>query len=83
MFDTLKQMAQMKKIGDEMKKQSVTVERDGSSLTMRGDFEVTALQLNAERDADAHARVVMDLLREAKEKIQAQLASAFKGSLLG
>lgn len=83
MFDMIKQMAQMKKIGDEMKKQQVTVEEDGSSLTMRGDFEVIALHLNPERDAAAHERVVMSLLRQAKEKIQGQLASSFKGSLLG
>lgn len=66
---------------EEIKKTIVSVERDGVSLSMRGDFEVTHLALNDQLDARTQSTVVVALLKEAREKIQKDMASKFAGSL--
>lgn len=83
MFDTLKQMQQMKKLSDELKKQEVVVEENGVTVTMRGDFEVIDLTLNPDLDTIAQQRVLMNLFRKAKDKIQETIANNFRGSMFG
>ncbi len=83
MFDTLKQMQQMKKLSDDLKKQEVSVEESGVSVTMRGDFEVISLKLNPDLDTASQERVLMRLFQKAKEEIQETIANNFRGSLLG
>jgi DNA-binding protein YbaB len=81
MFDQLKQMMEMRNLQAQIKKQSVTVERQGVSLSLRGDFEVTSLVLSNDLDAKTQARVVLELLREAREKIQKDMAQLLSGKL--
>jgi DNA-binding protein YbaB len=81
MFDKLKQIHQLKKIQDEVKKETVTVEKQGVAVTMRGDFEVTSIQLNSELAKEDQERVLLTALTEAKEAIQKKLAQSFSGLL--
>lgn len=71
----------MRNLQAQIKKQSVTVERQGVSLSLRGDFEVTSLVLSNDLDAKTQARVVLELLREAREKIQKDMAQLLSGKL--
>ncbi len=80
MFDQLKQLAQLKKMQDEIKKQIVDVEQQGVKVTMRGDMEILKLELNPDLDHKAQAEAILKALREAKEKIQKQLAQSLAGS---
>lgn len=81
MFDQLKQMMEMRNLQAQIKKQVVSVEREGVRLSLRGDFEVTELVLSDQLDAKAQSRVVLDLLREAREKIQKDMAQLFAGQM--
>lgn len=65
----------------QIKKQSVRVERQGVVLSLRGDLEITELQLSDELDAKTQSRLVLDLLREAREKIQKDMAQLFSSQM--
>jgi DNA-binding protein YbaB len=79
MFDQLKQLAQLKKMQDEIKRQMVDVEVRGVRLTMRGDMEVLKLELNPELDPKSQSEAILEALKTAKENIQKQLVQNLKG----
>ena len=81
MFDQLKQMMEMRNLQAQIKKQTVQVERQGVKLSLRGDLEITELQLSDELDAKTQSRLVLDLLREAREKIQKDMAQLFSSQM--
>lgn len=81
MFDQLKQMMELRNMQAQIKKQSVRVERQGVVLSLRGDLEITELQLSDELDAKTQSRLVLDLLREAREKIQKDMAQLFSSQM--
>jgi DNA-binding protein YbaB len=81
MFDQIKQLMQLKKMQEEITRQNVSVEVRGVKVTMRGDLDVTRLELNPELDLTSQAEAVIACLKEAKEKIQKQLAQTLSGSL--
>lgn len=81
MFDQLKQMMELRNMQAQIKKQSVRVEREGVVLSLRGDLEITELQLSDALDAKTQSRVVLDLLREAREKIQKDMAQLFSSQM--
>jgi DNA-binding protein YbaB len=81
MFDQLKQMMELRNMQAQIKKQSVRVERQGVVLSLRGDLEITELQLTDELDAKTQSRLVLELLREAREKIQKDMAQLFSSQM--
>lgn len=81
MFDQIKQLMEMKKMQEQIKSHTVSVDRQGVSLTMRGDFEVTSLQLSESLDVATQSSVVLALMREAREKLQKVMAQTFAGAL--
>lgn len=81
MFDQLKQMMELRNMQAQIKKQSVRVERQGVVLSLRGDLEITELQLSDALDAKTQSRLVLDLLREAREKIQKDMAQLFSSQM--
>ncbi|MBP6885931.1 MAG: YbaB/EbfC family nucleoid-associated protein [Candidatus Pacebacteria bacterium] len=81
MFDQIKQLMEMKKMQEQIKSHMVSVDRQGVSLTMRGDFEVTSLQLSESLDVTTQSSVVLALMREAREKLQKVMAQTFAGAL--
>ena len=74
MFDALKDMAKLKQMQQALTQSVVTVEKDGVTLVMRGDFEVTDLSLNPDVDVNEQARLVLACLKEAKSQLQAKIA---------
>ena len=48
MFDNLKQLHQLKKMQDEFKKETVTLEKNGLKVTINGNFEIQEIILNSE-----------------------------------
>ncbi len=71
----------MRNLQAQIKKQTVQVERQGVKLSLRGDLEITELQLSDELDAKTQSRLVLDLLREAREKIQKDMAQLFSSQM--
>ena len=81
MFDAFKDMMKLKEMQNALQKETVTVENNGVTLTMRGDFEVMALHLNPDLDSPTQERLVLECLKDAKAKLQAKIAQSMGGLL--
>lgn len=81
-FDQFKKLAELKKIQDQMKKEKTTVERNGISATVNGNFEVEEIKLNAEMGVEDQQKILKQCLNEAREQIQKKMASVL-GPMLG
>jgi DNA-binding protein YbaB len=80
MFDKLKQLHQLKKMQDEFKKERITVEKRGVTVTLNGNFEVEDVILNPELNIEEQQMVVKDVLNEAKANVQKALAQKMMSS---
>ena len=74
MFEKIKQLHQLKKMQDEFKKESVTVENQGTQVTMNGNFEVMDIKLNVALGQHEQQNALKQALNEAREPIQKKLA---------
>jgi DNA-binding protein YbaB len=83
MFDQFKKLAELKKMQDAFKKEKETVEKNGISATLNGNFEVEDIKINPELSADEQQKILKECLNEAREKIQKKLAKSLMGSGLG
>jgi DNA-binding protein YbaB len=83
MFDKLKQLQQLKKMQDSFKKEIETVEKNGVSVTINGNFEVTDIKLSEELEIKEQENLLKNCLNEARNSIQKKLASQMMSSGLG
>lgn len=83
MFDNLKKIAELKKMQDSMKKEKETVEKNGVSVMLNGNFDVEDIKLNPELSIDDQQETLKQCLREAKENIQKTMAKALSNSGFG
>jgi DNA-binding protein YbaB len=83
MFDQFKKLAELKKMQDSFKKEKETVEKQGISATLNGNFEVEDIKLNSELGSDEQERLLKQCLNEARENIQKRLAKSLMASGLG
>src|SRR3989344_2860755 len=81
MLEQFKQLQQLKKMQDALKQESVTVQHEGVEVTMRGDFEITAIRLNDQLDTSRQEELLMTCMREAKKELQQRLAKSFAGGV--
>ena len=82
-FDQLKKIAELKKLQDSFKKEKETVERDGVSVEMNGNFELENIKLNPELSLEKQQEVLKRCLNEARESIQKKLAKTMMASGIG
>jgi len=80
MLDQFKKIAELKKLQDSFKKEKETVERDGISVEINGNFEVENIKLNPELGIDRQQEVLKRCLNEARENIQKRLAKMMMNS---
>lgn len=83
MFEKLKQIQQLKKLQDDFKKEQMTVEKNGVSVTMNGNFEVLDVTLNPQLSIEDQQNTVKRALNEARESIQKKLAQSLMNSGFG
>lgn len=81
MFDTLKQINQIRAMQQQLKQQRVEVEQQGIKVAMRGDFQIESIQLNPALDIRAQEKALIACINDAKDKIQTLLAKDFAGKL--
>jgi DNA-binding protein YbaB len=74
MFDKLKELSELKKIKDQMSKETVSVERDGVEVIVNGKMEVE--NINAEGNVDP--KLVKSLVNEGMKEIQKKVAGLFR-----
>jgi DNA-binding protein YbaB len=79
-FDQLKKIAELKKLQDSFKKEKVTIERDGITVEMNGNFEVENIKLNPELGIEKQQDVLRRCLNEAREDIQKKMAKSLMSS---
>jgi DNA-binding protein YbaB len=80
MFDQLKKIAELKKMQDSFKKEKLTVEKRGVSVTINGNFEVEEIRLNPELNLEDQQNALKEALNEARENIQKTLAKTLMNS---
>ena len=78
-FDSLKKIGELKKMQDQMKKEIMTIEKNGVSVTMNGSFEVQDIKLNPSLSIQDQQDTLKGALNEAKETIQKKLAQSLTG----
>jgi len=78
MFNKLKQIkdlrSQAKTMQNALAGESVTVEKNGVTLMMNGNLEVTSLVINDELNKESLERIIKDLINEAIKKTQKIMA---------
>ena len=79
-FDQFKKMAELKKLQDSFKKEKITIEKEGTSVEMNGNFEVESIKLNAELGLEEQQEALKQCLNEARESIQKKLAKSLMSS---
>ena len=82
-FDQLKKIAELKKLQDIFKKEKKTIEIEGVSVEMNGNFEIENIKLNPELSAERQQDILKRCLNEARENIQKKLAKSLAGAGLG
>jgi len=83
MFDNLKKIAELKKMQDSFKKEKLTIEKRGVSVTINGNMEIEEVKLNPELEIEDQQNLVKQCFNEAKEEIQKTLAKSLMASGLG
>jgi DNA-binding protein YbaB len=83
MFNKLKQYkdlrSQAKTLQNMMSQQSVTVEKNGISITINGNFEITSLKILEEKSKESLERSLTDCFNDATKKIQRVVAEKMQG----
>lgn len=82
-FDKFKQIAELKKLQDNLKKETITIEKDGISVVMNGNFEVENLKLNPALDIEKQQEVVKRCLNDAREGVQKKMTQIMMSSGIG
>lgn len=77
MFDKIKEMNKLRQLQNAIKKQKITLKKDGIEVIMRGDFEIVSITLVKDMDTTTQEDVLLGLLKEAREKMQSRLQSDF------
>ncbi len=83
MFDQIKKLQELKKLQDSFKNTTETFEKDGTSITLNGNFEVLEVKLNPQLSVDQQQDVLKQCFNTARENIQKKLAKTMIGSGLG
>lgn len=81
MFDKMKQMKQMRDIQKAMQAERIEAEREGVRVVMDGSFDVQEIKLNPELETDRQEKLIKEVLAEARQKVQKQLAAKFGGMM--
>ena len=77
MFDSFKQLKQLKELQAAIQKEEVTVEKDGVRVTMNGAFEVSDVTIKEGISSDALQKIMKEVFNEAVKKAQQAIAGKF------
>ena len=83
MFDKFKQIAQLKKMQDDFKKERLTFDDKGVEVTINGAFEVESIKLNPALSIEEQQETLKHCLNMAREEIQKTLAKKMMASGIG
>ena len=81
MFDKIKEMNKLRQLQSAIKKEKVKTGKEGTEVVMRGDFAVISITLNPELPVKQQEDVLIDLLSEARKKMQSTIQEKFSGQM--
>ena len=73
MFDKFKQLNDLRRMQEQVKKEIATAEKEGVKITLNGSMEILELKLNPELPTEKQEQLVKECFHEAMKKIQASL----------
>lgn len=73
MFDQIKQMKQALDLQNQLKKEKVSVEKNGVIVVLNATFEVEDIKLNPQLDSQAQEKLLKECFTEANRKLQMRL----------
>jgi len=79
-FDNFKKIAELKKMQDSFKKERLTIEKRGVSVTINGNMEIEEVKLNSELSTEDQQTAIKQCFNEAKDSIQKTLAKTLMSS---
>ncbi len=79
MFDNLKKMNELRKMQSEIKKQEVTGEDNGVSITITGEFQIRNINLNSDLSISDQENAIMKAYDNARSEMQKKLMSSMQG----
>lgn len=79
MLEKIKQMRELHELQKYIKSQETQVEKSGIKVRMNGAFEVLEVVLNPELTVPSQEKILRDLLNEAREKLQKEIARSMAG----
>ncbi len=77
MFDSFKQLKQLKELQSAIQKEEVTAERDGVQVTMNGAFEVSNVTIADGIASDKLEKILKEVFNDAVKKAQQAIAERF------
>lgn len=77
MFDSFKQLKQLKELQGAIQKEEVTAEQDGVRVTMNGAFEVSSVSISNEIANEKLEKIMKEVFNEAVKKAQQAIAQKF------
>ncbi|AKM78429.1 MAG: hypothetical protein UY31_C0032G0009 [Candidatus Wolfebacteria bacterium GW2011_GWE1_48_7] len=77
MFDSFKQLKQLKELQNAIQKEEVTAERDGVRITMNGAFEVNEVSIEEGIANDRLQKLMKEVFNDAVKKAQQAIAGKF------
>lgn len=79
MLEKIKQMRELHELQKYIKSQETQVEKSGIKVRMNGAFEILEVVLNPELTVPSQEKILRDLLNEAREKLQKEIARSMAG----
>jgi len=77
MFESFKQLKQLKELQSAIQKEEIAVERDGVRIVMNGAFEVKEVAIPADLLGSKLEAVMRDAFNDAVKKAQQAIAGRF------
>ena len=74
MFDKLKQIKQLKELGDKLNKEEIIVEKNGVKIVINGKMEVKEVKLNPNLSFKEQEELIRYCFNEAIKKLQMSIA---------
>ena len=79
MLDKFKQLKELKKMQDDLAKESVEVEKQGTRVVVNGKMEIEEILLNSELQKEEQEKVLKDCINEAMNKMKMLMAQKMQG----
>ena len=83
MFEKFKEIAKLKQMQSEFKREKLTFENKGVTVVMNGNFEIEDIKLNPDLNIDQQQDALKYCLNRVREDIQKTLAQKMMGAGFG